>query len=399
MATQPTIPAVDWLLDSDVVFLNHGSFGACPTVVHDEYQRIQRRLETQPVRFLQRELPDLLADARRSLAGFVGAEEDEVVFVANPTYAVNEIARSLRLGPGDEVVTSNHEYGACLNAWTFMAAKSGFELVTAALPATIETDNDFTSAIWNQVTERTKVIFLSHITSATALTFPIAEVCHRATSRGIITVIDGAHVAGQMPLDVASLGADFYVGTCHKWVCAPKGSSFFYARRDVQHLIEPLVVGWGWGEARQFDSGSDFLDFHQWLGTDDPSAYLTVPSAIRFQRENDWPGVQARCHKLASAFVEEATSIDGVRKVHGDDRFAQMALIELIDLHEGRGGAALLQTQLYDKHRVEVPVISWTDPAGRARTFVRISVQAYNTEQELARLAGALAALHVSLKT
>lgn len=383
---------MDWLLDPDVVFLNHGSFGACPRVVHDEYQRIQRHLETQPVRFLQREVPDLLSDARHRLAEFIGATDDDVVFVPNPTYAVNEIARSLQLGPGDEVLTSNHEYGACFNAWTFMAAKSGFEFVTADLPPTIESDDDFTSTIWNGVTQRTKVLFLSHITSATALTFPIAEVCRRATERGIITVIDGAHVAGQMPLDVSDIGADFYVGACHKWMCAPKGASFLYARREIQHLIEPLVVGWGWGDDRQFDSGSDFLDFHEWLGTNDPSAYLAVPTAIRFQRDNDWPSVQARCHELAEAFVAEAASLHGIRRVHSEDRFVQMALLELTDSPRSRSEAAALQRDIYETACVEVPVISWIDAERRPRTFVRVSVQAYNNEHDLEALISALAA-------
>ncbi len=378
---------MDFLLEPGVAFLNHGSFGACPREVHDEYQRLQRRLERQPVRFLQRELPDLLRSARAELARFVGSDDGDVVFVPNPTFAVNEIARSLTLTEGDEVLMSDHEYGACRNAWLYLAPKAGFTVVEAPVPVPTESTDEIVERVWAGVSGRTKIIFLSHITSPTALTVPVAEICHRARRHGIVTVIDGAHVPGQLDLDVAAVGADFYVATCHKWMCAPKGSAFFHAQRDVQHLIEPLVVGWGWGDDRLFDRGSDFLDLHEWLGTDDPSAYLAVPAAIGFQEAHDWPSVRSRCHELALTAVRRAAEIDGVEAVHPPELFAQMALVELTAA-SGDGAGSAIQARLHDEHRVEVPVVSWS-----GRLFVRISVQAYNTEADIDALVAGLRAV------
>ena len=214
---------MEFLLDPDVVFLNHGSFGACPRVVHDQYQRIQRELERQPVYFMQHRLPEMLSAARGHLAQFIGAEHEEVVFVTNPTYAANALARCLNLGEGDELLTSNHEYGACMNAWRFMQQRAGFEIVQQPIELPVASEDEIVASIWQRVTEKTKVIFLSHITSTTALTLPVAEICRRAKQRGILTIIDGAHVPGQLELDVKEVDADFYVGTCHKWLCGPKG--------------------------------------------------------------------------------------------------------------------------------------------------------------------------------
>lgn len=374
---------MDFLLDPEIIFLNHGSFGACPRVVHEEYQRIQRRLEEQPVRFIQRELPDLIADARQSLADFVGAHHDEVVFLPNPTFAVNEIARSLKLGPGDEVLSSDQEYGACCNAWRFMAGKNGFSIVQQGVALPVRSDAEIVEEFWKGVNDNTKVIFLSHITSPTALTIPVAEICRRAKQHGILTVIDGAHAPGQLDIDLHQLGADFYTATCHKWMCAPKGTAFLFARREVQLLIEPLVVGWGWGKDRtQFCSGSDFVDAHQWLGTHDPSGYLTVPKAIQFQAEHDWETVRQRCHRLAARGVDHASDrVANIKRVHDDLFFQQLALLEITN----RVNAASLQHSLYLRHKIEVPVIDWKD-----RQFVRVSVQAYNSARDIDRLVEAL---------
>ena len=388
------------MLESDVVFLNHGSFGACPRPVFDEYQRIQRRLEAQPVRFLQRELQPLMAEARASLAGFLDVGAADLVFVTNPTYAVNAIARSLGLGRDDEIVTSNHEYGACRNVWQFAEQRSGCSVVEVPLDVTIGTDEQFVEQVFAGVTERTRLIFLSHITSATALTLPVAAVCSRARELGILTLIDGAHAPGQIDLAVGSVGADFYVGACHKWMCAPKGTSFLWARPEVQHLIEPFVVGWGWGDHQSIFRGSDFLDAFEWLGTHDPSAVLTVPTAIEFQREHDWPTVRSACHQRAVDLIERTSALDRVRGVHDDARFSQMALLELLPMNDrtsADGGHAVdavsLKNRLYDEFRIEVPVTTWTSPAGDTRTFVRASIQAYNTDADLDALIEALEVL------
>ena len=373
----------EFQLDPDVAFLNHGSFGACPREVHDEFARLHRRLESEPVRFIQRELPDLHSAARCRLANYLGANDDEVVFVPNPTFAVNEIARSMELASGDEVLATNHEYGACNNAWKFMSRKLGYEVVRQELPLSLKSNEEFVETLWSGVSEKTRVIYVSHITSPTAVTWPVADICQRAREQGIITLVDGAHGPGQLPLDMKQIGADFYVGACHKWLCASKGSSFFYARREMQQHIEPLIVGWGWGSDRtQFRTGSDFVDFHTWLGTHNPCAYLTVPTAIEFQESRDWNTVRRSCHELAAKLLEQATcELPDVSRVHDDAFFQQMALLEITrpvdepDLH----------IRLYENHRVEVPVIRWDD-----RHFVRASIQAYNTIEDVERLVGAL---------
>lgn len=372
---------MEFLLEPGVVFLNHGSFGACPREVHEEYQRIQLRLESQPVRFLQRELSLLLAEARMILAEFIGAEDGEVVFMPNPTYAVNEIARSIRLNANDEVLVSDQEYGACLNAWKFMSQQCGFKIVQQPIPLPLTSEEQIVEQFWNGVTENTRVIFLSQITAPTALTIPVAEICRRARSQGILTIIDGAHAPGQIDVDVHEIGADFYTGACHKWLCAPKGSSFLFARREVQHLLEPLVVGWGWGsDHRKIDTGSDFLDYHEWLGTHDPSAYLTVPKAIEFQQQNNWPTVRARGHEMAIQVVDAAAEIPGVERVHPNEFFQQMALIELT-----RGGDADQMKSQFEERHIEVPIIRWND-----RVFIRVSIQVYNTMNDLDKFVTAL---------
>ncbi len=385
--------AVDFLLDPDVVYLNHGSFGACPVDVFEEYQRLQRRLEAQPVRFLQRERPELAASARAALADFVGVDPARLVFVANPTFAVNEIARSLRLEPGDEVLTTNHEYGACRNVWQSIAERTGCSIVEARLPATFDSASSVVDAIFADATARTKVLFVSHVSSPTALTFPVAELCERAQRHGLVTIVDGAHGPGQFDLELDRLGADFYVGACHKWLCSPKGASFMVAGPAAQALLEPLVVGWGSGDHRKIDLGSAFLDQHDWLGTHDPAAVLSVPAAIAFQHRNDWATVRAGCHDLAVQALELGSDIDGVRRVHGDDRFVQMAILELTDSFLPGVAVAEIKQRLLDEWRIEIPVTDWVDDKGRSRRLVRVSVQAYNTPGDVQHLARALSSL------
>ena len=372
----------DFLLDPTVVFLNHGSFGACPRAVFDEYQRWQSKLERQPVQFLQRELPGLLAEARRQTAEYFGARPTEVVFVPNPTFAANTIARCLPLGPGDEVLLSDHEYGACRFAFQFAARKKGFRVVEQSIPLPVESTASIVDAFWHGVTEQTKLIFISHITSPTALTFPVEQICHRAREAGILTMIDGAHAPGQIEVQLSSLAADFYTATCHKWMCAPKGSGIFYVREDQQHLIEPLVVGWGWGAEKTFHRENEFLEHHEWLGTHDPSAYLSVPAAIAWQKEHMTAEIRQRSRDLARLAVELAARIDGIERVHPNDFFCQMGLV---DVTAKRVDADALKARLYDAYRIEIPVIRWRD-----RTLIRVSTHAYTTRQHIQSLIQAL---------
>jgi len=371
-----------FLLNPDVVFLNHGSFGATPRPVFDAYQEWQRRLEWQPVDFLVNQLPELFRQARQTLGETIHAAADDLVYVPNATFALNIVARSLAPGPGDEVLTTDHEYGACDNVWRFLAERRGFTYRRQPLPYPFAADAELAERFWVGVTPQTKVIFLSHITSATALTLPVAEICRRARERGIMTIIDGAHAPGQIPLDMEAIGADFYFGNAHKWLCSPKGAALLYARPSVQPLLEPLVVGWGWGEGRTFTFGSDFLDYQQWLGTNDVAAYLSVPAAIAFQEEREWTAVRDRCHRLLQTTLARIAALTGIPSpYHDDGQYRQMGIAPLPPLRD----PAAFKTALLAQFAIEIPVISW-----QGRHFVRVSVQGYNSEKEMDLLLTAL---------
>lgn len=374
-----------FLLDPTVTFLNHGSFGACPKPVFQAYQQWQQKLEQQPVYFINQTLLPALAQAREALAELIHASPDDIVYVPNATFAVNIIARSLALGPGDELLTTDHEYGACNNVWEFMRRKQGFTIVRQPITMPAASQEEIAAQIWRGVTSRTRAIFLSHITSSTAMILPVAEICRRAREAGILSIVDGAHAVGQVPLDMAQIGADFYTSNNHKWLLSPKGSAFLYARREVQPLLEPLVVGWGWGENRALSVGSDFLDHHQWLGTNDLSAYLATPDAIVFRQQWQWDVVAARCHLLAKDALARIGALTGLPPLYpaSADFFRQMFVAPLPPVD-----VKWLKEALYQRFRIEVPVLSW-----HGRSLIRVSVQGYNTPEDIDRLIAALSVL------
>ena len=319
-----------FLLDPQVTFLNHGSFGAIPRPVLEVYQDWQVYLERQPVKFLSRELMAHLELARESLAVSLMAPADDLAYIPNVTYGVNLIARALHLGPEDEVLTTDHEYGACDNVWEFMCQRKRSSYIRRSIPLPIWSDERFVEHLWQRVTPRTKVVYLSHVSSPTAQQFPIDLICKKARSEGILTVIDGAHAPGQIQVNLTSMDPDFYIGNCHKWMMGPKGSGFLYARRDKQHLVEPLIVSWGWDEDFLNTTGSKFLDYLQWAGTTDPSAFLSVPAAIHFQSAFDWPKVRRRCHKLVEGAVRRICHLTGMSSLYEDDQvYLQMAIAPL----------------------------------------------------------------------
>jgi len=396
-----------FLLDPTVTFLNHGSFGACPRPVFEEYQRWQRELERQPVEFIGRRFTGLMHAAREALARYVGTAADNLVYVPNATVALNIVARSLKLQPGDEILTTDHEYGAIERTWRFVCAQTGARLVTQSIPLPLSTPEAFGEALWAGVTPRTRVLCLSHITSPTALIFPVAAVCRRAREAGLLSVVDGAHAAGQLPLDLDSLGADVYTSNCHKWLCAPKGSAFLYARPEIQPLIEPLIVSWGY-EA-EAPGPSRFVDEQEYTGTRDIAAYLATPAAIEFLRANDWGRVRAECHALAVEAQQRLATLTGLAPFSGPEHFAQMVAAPLCGEGETRNvspaqaklapaplpecDVAQLKARLYDEHRIEVPVFRW-----QGRPVIRVSVQAYNTRADLDRLIEALTRLLPSVQ-
>ncbi len=372
-----------FLLDPGIIFLNHGSFGACPRPVFAEYQRWQRELERQPVEFLGRRFNTLMREARSALGEFVGADADDLVYVTNATAGLNVVARSLALRPGDEVLTTDHEYGALDRTWRFLCHKQGAKYIRQPVPVPITSPRDVVEAIWSGVTDRTRVLFISHITSPTAITFPIKPLIDRARERGIITVVDGAHAPGQLDLNLRELGADFYSGNLHKWLMSPKGSAFLFARKEMQRLVEPLVVSWGW-EAEK-PGPSRFVDEQEWTGTRDIAAFLSVPAAIQFQRDHAWARVKRECHELVRYARQQVSALTGLPPLTPDEPawFEQMSVLPLPPCQLDN-----LKTRLYDEFHIEIPVVHWN-----GRDFVRISIQGYNTQAEVEQLVAALSVL------
>ncbi len=372
-----------FLLDPNIIFLNHGSFGACPQPVFEVYQSWQRRLERQPVLLLGREITTIHQEARQVLADYLYTSANNLAFVPNATHGVNIIARSLALEEGDEILTSDHEYGAMDYTWEFIGKKTGAKIVRQPIPLPANSSTDMAEQFWQGVTPHTKMIFLSHISSSTALRFPVEAICARARQAGILTIIDGAHAPGQIPLDLELIGADFYVGNCHKWMLSPKGAGFLYARPEVQRLVEPLIVSWGYHAMPQNTYGSQYLDYLSWTGTYDPAAYFSVPAAIQFMEENNWHQVRLECHQLLQSAIERICDFVRMEPLYplDSDLYFQMGIAPL----PVNTDIEVLKTRLYDEHHIEIPLIEWN-----GHKFVRISVQAYNTAEDLDALCNGL---------
>ena len=356
-----------FLLDPDVAFLNHGSYGACPLPVFERYQRWQRELEREPVEFISRRLPDLLAEARAALAHAVGAHADDLTFVPNAGTAVNLAARAVELRPGDEVLTTSLEYGACDAAWRHACERVGAHYVRAEIPLPLE---DMVEALFAACTERTRVVYVSHITSETGLLLPAEEIVARARAQGLTTVVDGAHAPGHVDLDLDSLGADFYAGNCHKWMCAPKGAGFLHVRKDWQERVGGAIVNWGDIEP------STFLSRTERQGTRDPSAYLTVPDAIAFVEEHDKRDESIALARQARA---DLCALLGTDPIAPDANVLRLASVRLPHPEPE------LSQRLYDEFRVEVPTMG-----PRSDDLLRISAAMYTTREDVDRLLDAL---------
>ncbi len=382
-----------FLLDSDVIFLNHGSFGACPRPVFETYQAWQLEMERQPVEFLANRATALMAEARAGLAAYLGAQPDEVVYFPNPTTAINMVARNLErllegytnipVRPGDQILTTDHEYGAMDRTWRFVCRQNGMHYVNRPVPLPVDDPEGLVENFWAGVNERTRVIFISHITSPTALILPVGEICQRARQAGILTILDGAHAPGQIPLDLKALDADIYTGACHKWLCAPKGSAFLHVRQELHAWLEPLVVSWGYEPDPGFGTGNPFIDYHEWQGTRDLAAFLSVPAAIEFQRQHHWDAARDRCHHLAVATRRRINALTGLSAICPESSkwFGQMFSAWLppqTDLSQ-------LKTRLYNEFHIEIPIISWN-----GQKMLRVSLQAYNNQADADALLAAL---------
>lgn len=371
-----------FLLDPKIHFLNHGSFGAVPRPVFAAWRRWQRRLERQPVRFLGRDLEGLLAGVRHRLAAEFGAVPEDLLLVPNVTYAVNLVARSLALDPGDEVLASDQEYGACDLVWTRVCAAQGAHYRRQSLPFLAADAGALADALWSGVTPRTRLIFLSLITSPTAIRLPVEDICRRARASGIAVLVDGAHAPGQIPLHLDALGADYFTGNLHKWALTPRGAAFLHVRRDRQEALQPLVVSWG----DENGTSASLAARLQWTGTDDPSALLAVPAALEFASDHDWATVRRQCSRLLAEVLEEIDRFTGLPTLHrpGAEFPLQMGSALLPPATD----TALLKRRLYDEHRVEVPIIEWSN-----RILLRVSVQGYNDGGDALALLASLRAL------
>jgi isopenicillin-N epimerase len=344
-----------FLLDPSVTYLNHGSFGACPRPVFEIYQRWQLELEREPVEFIVRRLPDLLAEARAALGAYVGAAADDLTFVPNAGTGVNVAARAIGLRENDEVLTTDLEYGACNYAWEWVCERAGARYVRVPY-----------DELFEHVTERTRVVFVSHITSETGLLLPVGEIVARARALDLVTVVDGAHAPAHVPLDLDALGADFYAGNCHKWLCAPKGAGFLHVRPDRQEVVDGPIVGWG------YDEDATFLTRTEEQGTRDSAAYLTVPAAIEFVREHDEP---ERCVELCREARRELCELLGSEPIAPESMVLRMASVRAPDAHA-------LQRALFEEHRIEIPAMR--------DDLLRLSVAMYTTREDVERLLAAI---------
>ncbi len=381
-----------WDLDTDVVMLNHGSFGACPRVLLESQTRLRRRLEAAPIRFLMREMEPLLEASRQALGGFLGAQADDLAFVRNATEGVNGVLRSLRLEPGDELLTTDHAYNACRNAMEFVAQRCGGRVVVAGIGLPVESAEQVVEAICRRVTERTRLALVDHVTSATAIVFPIRRIVEELNTLGVDTLVDGAHAPGMLPLDLGRIAAAYYAGNCHKWMCCPKGVGFLHVRADRREDTRPAVISHGLNTRRQ--GRSRFHDEFDWTGTDDPTPRLLVDEAIRFLDSLDGDGVGGLMRRNRALAIEAAGMLrERFRSAPTcpDAMLGSMATVRLPDDPRPMlGWRHPLQDELFERFAIEAPVFHWPSAPD---LHLRVSAQAYNNMSQYEFLADSLASL------
>ena len=369
-----------FFLDTNVTFLNHGSFGACPKPIFKEFQRFQFELESEPVQFIQKKQAGYLKTARESLAKYVGCEAQDVYFTPNPTFAINTIMRSLNLKEDDEILTTNHEYGAMDRTWHFYCKKSGVKYIRQEISLPILSKEQILEQFWKGYSAKTKVIFINQISSATALIFPVKEICDKAQKLGLITIVDGAHVPGHIDLNIQELDPDYYTGTLHKWMLAPKGSSFLYVKKEFQNDLDPLVVSWGYESL--VPGESQFLDYHEYQGTRDISAYLCTPTVIDFLENNKWKQKSEDCKHIVLANYQRFCDLLHTKPICPitSEFLGQMASIPV-----RTNNPQELKDLLYDKYKIQIPVMTLN-----GGVYIRYSINAYNSQADLDVLYAAL---------
>ena len=365
-----------FLLRDDVTFLNFGSFGACPKPVFERYQQFQLELEQEPVQFVTVTGLKYLEEAREALGQYVHCDKTDLVYVTNPSYGVNAIAKSFDLQSGDEILATNIEYGACDKTWEYYCKKAGAKYIRQHIPLPISSKEEFVTAFFKGLSKNTKLVFISHITSTTGLRLPVEEICAIAKEKGILTFVDGAHAPGQIPLDLQNSPFDFYTGACHKWMMTPKGSSFLYVKKEHQQLVDPLIISWGYDAF--FPSESQFIDYHQMNGSRDFSAFLTVPAAIKFMQDHNWEQVAADCCVLVKANAPAFCDLLGATPLSpvNDDFIVQLYSSEIKTSEPEK-----LHRHFFDAYKIEIPVMRQDD-----KVYIRYSINGFNSQNDLDKL-------------
>ena len=379
MVTLPHLKS-EFLLRSDITYLNFGSFGACPKPIFKDYQDWQLLLESEPCDFIAVNGVNYLKASREALAGYINCHPDDLVYVTNPTYAINIVARSLKLAPGDEILSTDIEYGAMDRTWNYYCNGAGAKYVRNQMTLPVTTKERFVQEFISGITPRTKAIFISQITSSTALRLPVEEICAIAKERGLLTIVDGAHVPGHIPLDLSQLQADIYTGACHKWMMAPKGCSFLHAKKEYQNLFDPIIISWGYQSAAP--SHSRVLDYHQMQGTRDFSAFCTLPACIRFMKEHNWADVAAASRKMILDNYQRFCDLVGTQPICPVDN---TFLVQMCSIPMPTDQPEKLHQLLFDKYRIEVPVMRQEKDV-----YLRFSINAFNSQADVDKLYDAL---------
>lgn len=369
-----------FLLRKDIIYLNFGSYGACVKPVFERYQQYQLELEQEPVQFIRHNGPAYLEASKKALGAYITCHADDLVYVQNPSFAVNIIAKSFPLKQGDEVLSTDIEYGACDRTWEFYCTKAGAVYKRQPIRFPIQDKEDFITQFFSGLSPKTKLVFISHITSSTGLRLPVEEICVMAKQKGLLTFVDGAHAPGQIPVDLQSLQADFYTGACHKWMMTPKGSSFLYVKKELQNLFEPLVVSWGYKAI--IPSSSQFLDYHQIQGTRDYTAFLTVPDAIAFMQQYNWCAVAEHYRKLTQA---NALALNNLLNTEPLAPITDDFILQLYSAEVKTTQPEKLQALLFDVYKIEVPVMRQNN-----KHYLRYSLNAFNSQADLDKLFDAI---------
>jgi len=376
----------DWfMIDPESVYLTHGTFGGCLKVAFDSKIKWQQKIESDPFDFLNNHAINNLEHSRKVLGKYLNCNYDDIVYFPNPSTALNAVIKSLKLKKSDEVLTSNHEYGSLDRTWQYYAHSKGYNYKQINIDIPYNDKNVFLDSFSKSITKKTKIIYLSHITSSTGLVFPVKEICEIARKNNVISIIDGAHAPGQIEVNISDINPDIYVGACHKWMCSPKGASFLYANKNIQSLIEPLVISWGWKS--DTPGKSQFLDYHQYQGTNDISAYLTIPEIVNFFEINQWDKIQNKCHNIVLDFLK-----DNINKIEpcstNSNHLAQMLSFKINknsqlikNVLNSPIGIIEAQNKIFNYNKIRIPIIVWNQ-----EIFTRLSIQAYNTPQDLVRL-------------